>query len=45
MAWRAGITSILVLSGESSADDVNASPRKPDYVLPGVGSLCEMLQK
>jgi HAD superfamily hydrolase (TIGR01450 family) len=44
MAWRAGITSILVLSGESSVEDVDRSARKPDYVLDGVGQLCERLQ-
>lgn len=45
MAWRAGITSILVLSGESTPTDVEESLRKPDYIVEGVGRLSEMLRQ
>lgn len=39
MAYRAGITSVLVLSGEATAEDAGAAHRKPDYVFAGLGAL------
>jgi HAD superfamily hydrolase (TIGR01450 family) len=43
MAHRAGITSILVLSGEAKQADLAALERPPDYVFPSVLELAEAL--
>jgi len=40
MAHRAGITSILVLSGEATAEEAAQMAERPDYVL---GSVAEMI--
>lgn len=39
MAYDAGIASILVLSGETSLQDLAAANRKPDYVFASVAEL------
>jgi len=39
MAYNAGITSILVLSGETTRDDLARAERKPDYVFESVDDL------
>lgn len=39
MAYRAGITSVLVLSGETRPEDVQGAERKPDFVFPSVREL------
>jgi HAD superfamily hydrolase (TIGR01457 family) len=43
MAYRAGITSILVLSGESTTEDVERAARKPDHVFTSVKALHQAL--
>lgn len=45
MAHRAGIASILVLSGESTVEDVETAPRKPDHVLTSVKALHHALAR
>lgn len=42
-ARNAGIMSILVLSGETDVAMLEQWPHKPDLVIPGVGTLCEVL--
>lgn len=36
---KAGLVTILVLSGSTKPEDLAASPVKPDYVLPSLGAL------
>jgi phosphoglycolate/pyridoxal phosphate phosphatase family enzyme len=43
MGFRGGLTTILVLSGESTAEMAAASARKPDLVLPSVRELADLL--
>lgn len=43
MAHRAGITSILVLSGEATAADLEVAEHKPAYVFDSVRGLAEIL--
>lgn len=38
-----GITSILVLTGETTAEDLKGSEIKPDYIFDSLGSLGEVL--
>lgn len=40
---RAGLTSILVLSGETKEEDLEASDIKPDLVIPSVAELIQYL--
>jgi len=40
----AGIPTILVLSGESRAEDVAGSPHQPDYVFPHLGAVADYLE-
>ncbi len=44
MAKRADMASILVLSGESSAEDVTQASEQPDFVFPSVRELHEALR-
>jgi HAD superfamily hydrolase (TIGR01450 family) len=39
MAYRTGITSILVLTGETTLETLSRTARKPDYVFESVGAL------
>jgi HAD superfamily hydrolase (TIGR01450 family) len=39
MSHALGMTSILLLSGATSADDVASSAVRPDYVIEGIGAL------
>ena len=41
---NAGISSILVLSGEAAIDDVKNSETKPDYIFDNIKSLLEFLK-
>jgi len=41
---RAGINTILVLSGEATRDDIPSAPVQPDLVLENVGELLELLR-
>jgi len=43
MAYRAGVTSILVLSGETTQEQLNQAERKPDFVFPSVKKLLESI--
>jgi 4-nitrophenyl phosphatase len=38
-----GVTSVLVLSGETTASQTEESPVKPDYIFPGLGQLADAL--
>ena len=40
---RAGITTILVLSGETSKEDISSASHKPDFVLNNVADLYDIL--
>ena len=44
VAQNAGSVSVLVLSGETNQAMVDAAERKPDYVLPSVKELHELLK-
>ncbi|MGC8844509.1 MAG: HAD-IIA family hydrolase [Candidatus Hydrogenedens sp.] len=39
MAYRAGVTSILVLSGETTHEQLNQIERKPDFIFPSIKEL------
>jgi HAD superfamily hydrolase (TIGR01457 family) len=39
MAFRSGVTPILVLSGESSQEDADQSGRRPDYIFKSIDEL------
>ena len=41
---NAGTVSILVMSGETTEEILNASPDKPDFVLENVGKIAEYLK-
>ena len=43
MAYNAGITSVLVLSGETKIADLEGADRQPDYVFASVRELHEAL--
>jgi len=45
VAQNAGSVSVLVLSGETDMSMVDAAERKPDYILPSVKELHEVLSK
>ena len=38
-----GITTLLVLSGETHREDLDVSPFKPDYIFSGLGEVAERL--
>ena len=44
MAYNAGITSILVLSGETARDDLAKADRQPDFVFASVAALHEAMR-
>lgn len=45
MAQRAGVASVLVLSGEATAEDADALPAPPDLIVADVGELGERLER
>ena len=45
MGHNAGVTSVLVLSGEAKESDIPAAPVKPDHVAGGLGALYEALKQ
>ncbi len=45
MGHNAGVTSVLVLSGEAKEADISAAPVKPDHVAGGLGALYEALKR
>ena len=45
MGHNAGVTSVLVLSGEAKESDIPAAPVKPDHVAGGLGALYEELKQ
>ena len=44
VAQNAGAVSVLVLSGETDSEMLAAAPRKPDFVLPSVKELHDILK-
>ena len=40
-----GITTVLVLSGETRIEDVGGSPHKPDYIFQNLGAVADWLEK
>jgi len=44
MAYNSGVTSILVLSGETTEEDLEQAERKPDFVFQSVRELLEALK-
>jgi 4-nitrophenyl phosphatase len=42
---KTGLTTVLVLSGETSREDLIGSPFQPDYTLRDLAELVEVLQK
>lgn len=44
LGGSAGITTILVLSGETHLPDLEGSPFQPDYIFKHLGDVSEMLQ-
>ena len=40
-----GITTVLVLSGETKPEDVAGSPHKPDYIFENLGGVADWLEK
>ena len=45
MAQRAGAASVLVLTGEATAEEADAFDPPPDLVVPNVGALGALLAK
>ncbi|MBP2667536.1 MAG: HAD-superfamily hydrolase, subfamily [Firmicutes bacterium] len=45
MGHNAGVTSVLVLSGEAKEADIPLAPAKPDYVVAGLGALHDALKQ
>lgn len=45
MAYDSGVTSILVLSGETTRESLEAAAQKPDYVFRSLGELHAALRK
>ena len=43
VAQNADAVSVLVLSGETSAEMASAAERQPDYILPSVRELLDVL--
>ena len=43
MGYRAGLTTVLVLSGETTLAEVQAAERQPDFILPSVRELTELI--
>jgi HAD superfamily hydrolase (TIGR01457 family) len=43
LGFRGGLTTVLVLSGESTEETVRDCPRRPDWVLPSVRELADLL--
>jgi ribonucleotide monophosphatase NagD (HAD superfamily) len=39
MGKKSGITTILVLTGETQKDDIKDSPWQPDYVFPSLSDI------
>ena len=44
MARQAGLTSVLVLSGEATREDLAELDEEPDYIFPSVRELTTALQ-
>ena len=42
---KAGLTTILVLSGETKADDLGGSEFTPDFVMQNLAELVQVYQK
>jgi 4-nitrophenyl phosphatase/NagD protein len=45
MGEASGITTVLVLTGETQPDDVASSPHQPDYVYPDLDAVASVLEK
>ena len=45
LGQSSGIATILVLSGETRAEDLKESPFQPDYVFPNLGGVADWLER
>ncbi len=45
LGQSSGITTVLVLSGETKLEDVEGSPHKPDYIFENLGGVADWLEK
>ncbi|MGE5072200.1 MAG: HAD-IIA family hydrolase, partial [Anaerolineae bacterium] len=45
LGQASGITTVLVLSGETKVEDLNGSPFQPDYIFANLGGVAEWLEK
>lgn len=44
LGQSSGITTVLVLSGETKSDDLKDSPFQPDYIFPNLGGVADWLE-
>ncbi|MFH1928506.1 MAG: HAD hydrolase-like protein [Chloroflexota bacterium] len=42
---ESGITTVLVLTGETHLEDIESSPHKPDYVFRDLDALADALER
>jgi 4-nitrophenyl phosphatase len=45
LGQSSGITTVLVLSGETKIEDVEGSPHKPDYIFQNLGGVADWLER
>jgi 4-nitrophenyl phosphatase len=45
LGQSSGITTVLVLSGETKIEDVEDSPHRPDYIFQNLGGVADWLEK
>ena len=43
MGYRANLTTILVLSGEATLDDLKTAPRQPDFVMKNINGIIPLI--
>jgi len=45
LGQSSGITTVLVLSGETKVEDLEQSPFKPDYIFQNLGGVADCLEE